>query len=71
LLDSRRNLPIYDVRTEKKFMIDQTGKTAWITGASSGIGEALSKAFVAGGGACVLSGRNIAELEKAERKNGA
>ena len=31
-------------------MVDQSSKTAWITGASSGIGEALAKAFVAGGG---------------------
>jgi dehydrogenase/reductase SDR family member 7B len=45
-------------------MTDQSGKVAWITGASSGIGEALAKAFVAGGGACVLSGRNVPELER-------
>ncbi len=45
-------------------MSSQAGKVAWITGASSGIGEALAKAFVADGGACVLSGRNISELER-------
>jgi dehydrogenase/reductase SDR family member 7B len=45
-------------------MTDQSGKVAWITGASSGIGEALAKGFVAGGGACVLSGRNVTELER-------
>jgi dehydrogenase/reductase SDR family member 7B len=45
-------------------MTDQSGKVAWITGASSGIGEALAKGFVAGGGACVLSGRNVIELER-------
>ena len=44
-------------------MIDQSGKTAWITGASSGIGEALAKAFLADGGSCILSGRNVAALE--------
>ena len=44
-------------------MIDQSGKTAWITGASSGIGEALAKAFLADGGSCVLSGRNTEALE--------
>jgi dehydrogenase/reductase SDR family member 7B len=42
----------------------QSGKVAWITGASSGIGEALAKAFIADGGACVLSGRNVAELAR-------
>lgn len=52
-------------------MTDQTGKTAWITGASSGIGEALAKAFVAGGGACVLSGRNVGELERVAKESGA
>lgn len=40
-----------------------SGKTAWITGASSGIGEALAKEWLARGGNCVLSGRNVAALE--------
>ena len=52
-------------------MTNQTGKTAWITGASSGIGEALAKAFVKGGGHAVLSGRNIAELERVANETGA
>ena len=52
-------------------MTDQTGKTAWITGASSGIGEALAKAFVQNGGSAVLSGRNVAELERVAAETGA
>ena len=52
-------------------MVDQTGKTAWITGASSGIGEALAKAFVAAGGSAILSGRNVAELERVATTSGA
>jgi dehydrogenase/reductase SDR family member 7B len=52
-------------------MIDQSGKTAWITGASSGIGEALAKAFVGAGGAAILSGRNVAELERVATESGA
>ena len=52
-------------------MADQTGKTAWITGASSGIGEALAKAFVQGGGNAVLSGRNVEELERVANATGA
>ena len=52
-------------------MVDQAGKTAWITGASSGIGEALAKAFVAGGGNAIMSGRNVAELERVAHESGA
>ncbi len=52
-------------------MVDQTDKTAWITGASSGIGEALAKAFVGQGGHAILSGRNVAELERVVAESGA
>jgi dehydrogenase/reductase SDR family member 7B len=40
-------------------MTDQTGKTGWITGASSGFGEALARTFMAAGGHCILSGRHF------------
>lgn len=40
-----------------------SGTAAWITGASSGIGEALAREWLARGGRCVLSGRNVAALE--------
>ena len=52
-------------------MTDQLNKTAWITGASSGIGEALAKAFVASGGYAILSGRNVAELQRVATETGA
>ena len=52
-------------------MVDQSGKTVWVTGASSGIGEALAKTFVANGGSAVLSGRNLAELERVAAETGA
>ena len=39
-------------------------QTVWITGASSGIGEALATGLSARGARVVLSGRNVAELER-------
>jgi short-subunit dehydrogenase len=39
------------------------GRTVWITGASSGIGEALAEAFAAEGAALVLSGRRRDALD--------
>lgn len=45
-------------------MAKRDGQTAWITGASSGIGAALAKAWLADGGNCILSGRNIDALKE-------
>jgi dehydrogenase/reductase SDR family protein 7B len=42
-------------------------KVVWITGASSGIGEALSKALAAEGAKLVLSSRRIEELERVKK----
>ena len=44
-------------------MSDFAGQTAWITGASSGIGEALAKALSGAGAKIVLSGRRIEVLQ--------
>lgn len=43
--------------------MDFTDKIVWITGASSGIGEALAKAFAAQGAHIILSGRRVEALE--------
>ncbi len=44
-------------------MPDFEGKIAWITGASSGIGEALAKSFAAEGAHIILSGRRVDALQ--------
>lgn len=43
--------------------MDFNGKTIWITGASSGIGAALARAFAAQGAKLILSGRRQAALD--------
>ena len=43
---------------------DFNDKVIWITGASSGIGEALAYAFSAGGAKLILSSRRADELER-------
>ena len=43
-------------------------KVVWITGASSGIGEALAVAFSREGAKLVLSSRNAAELERVRKE---
>ncbi len=40
------------------------GKRVWITGASSGIGAGLARAFGAAGAVVLLSGRNVGALEQ-------
>ena len=41
-------------------------QVVWITGASSGIGEALAKAFNAHGAKVILSARNVKELQRVQ-----
>lgn len=45
-------------------------RVVWITGASSGIGEALAKGFAREGAKLVLSSRRRSELERVQRDTG-
>lgn len=61
--------------TGHRSMNDQTmtswsGKTVWITGASSGIGAALAVEFARRGASLILSGRRVPELEAVSARCG-
>ncbi len=51
--------------------MDFRGKTVWVTGASSGIGEALAQGLAARGAKIILSGRRVDALEKVAKRLGA
>ncbi len=46
------------------------GKTAWVTGASSGIGEALANDLIARGACVILSGRRSEALQRVAKSAG-
>ena len=48
-----------------------SGKTAWITGAGSGIGEAVALAFASEGATVALTGRDAAKLESLAKRIGS
>jgi short-subunit dehydrogenase len=50
--------------------MDFKGATAWVTGASSGIGEALAKGLAARGAHVLLSGRRLNALARVEAEIG-
>ena len=49
-------------------MTELKNKVVWITGASSGIGEALSHELVNRGSKVILSARRMEELERVKKK---
>lgn len=46
--------------------MDFKNKVVWITGASSGLGEAMARAFNVLGAKVILSARNVVELERVQ-----
>jgi short-subunit dehydrogenase len=50
--------------------MDLQNKSAWVTGASSGIGEALVKGLAARGARVILSGRRVEELQRVAKAAG-
>ena len=44
------------------------GKVVWVTGSSSGIGEALALDFARYGARVILSGRRMAELKRVQQR---
>ena len=52
-------------------MFDLTGKTALVTGASGGIGEAIARALHAQGATVVLHGTRAEKLEALQKDFGA
>ena len=64
----KKKVPVYIPVLQSELL---TGRTALITGGSSGIGLAIAKAFLQSGGNVVITGRNQEKLNKAcdELKN--
>ena len=55
------------MRLNLSLAVNFNGRVVWITGASSGIGEATALAFAAAGARLVLSSRRPEELERVRR----
>ena len=55
---------VIKIYRRKKSNPDYTGKTVWITGASSGIGEYLAYEFNRTGADLIISARNAEELNR-------
>lgn len=58
---------IYRFLKKKYTPIDFTNKTIWITGASSGIGEALAYSFSSKGASLILTSRRESELDRVRK----
>jgi NADP-dependent 3-hydroxy acid dehydrogenase YdfG len=52
----------------KLYKANFKNKLVWVTGASSGIGEALAKDFVSAGAHVIITSRNFKELERVKNE---
>jgi 3-oxoacyl-[acyl-carrier protein] reductase len=62
---------VQNKKRKKSDMFNLTGKTALITGATGGIGEAIAKALSDAGATVILSGRNVEKLASLQSALGA
>lgn len=53
------------------YTIDLTGKTAFVTGATRGIGRAIAEAYIAAGANVIVSGSSVESAEKVAKEIGA
>ena len=61
-MKQEKKVPVVQAVSDSKLL---DGKTALITGGSSGIGLAIAKAFIASGARVIICGTNQAKLDKA------
>ena len=70
-LVAKANRIANEIDPGRKAMSGLTGKVALVTGAGSGIGEAVARRFVAQGAKVGITGRRAAPLEELAREIGA
>lgn len=63
---------LYQFLKWRSVQLDFSGKVVFLTGGSSGIGEELTKKFIAlGAKKVIIASRNVAEMERVKKESGA